>query len=523
MKEKLLQKKLFWGFLALGTAMLACSRQAPEASPWNPSDIDMIKTPCPAGVDLSGVCLITPTPTVPWFLPPTRSPDQPIFTPTPDEPRIVPTLRQDPDEYTVQPGDTLAIIANRYSVSYEEIARLNEITDPNSLDIGQFLLIPAPTPAGEAPGFKIIPDSELVYGPMSTTLDLAAFVSEKNGFLADYVEEVEGVERTGSEILLKVSEDFSVNPRLLLAVLEYSSGWVSSKDVIDSYQKYPIGYFDENRSGLYKQLAYAAINLNRGFYLWEVNAIPAWLLADGAIIPVNSRINAGTAGVQQLMAVLFAKDAWSEAVSEEGLYQTYSDLFGYPFDYSIEPFIPSNLQQPEMQLPFEPGIAWSFTGGPHPGYGEGSAWAAVDFAPPGELPGCVDSNAWVTAIANGLVVKSENGIVVTDLDGDGFIQTGWSVLYLHVKTEDRIESGEFVKAGDRIGHPSCEGGVSSGTHLHLARRYNGMWISADGDIPFILDGWVSKGTGKLYDGFLVKNGISIEAWNGKREENQIQR
>ena len=189
----MLQKKLVWGIIALGAAMLACAREAPAATPWNPSDLDIIKTPCPAGVDLDGGCLITPTPTIPWFLPPTRSPEQPILTPTPDSPRVVPTLRQEPDEYIVQSGDTLAIIANRYSVSYEEIAKLNDITDPNSVGVGQYLLIPAPTPSGSAPSFKIIPDSELVYGPMSTTLDLPAFIEEQGGVLSGYSEEVDGI------------------------------------------------------------------------------------------------------------------------------------------------------------------------------------------------------------------------------------------------------------------------------------------------------------------------------------------
>lgn len=516
-------KKIFWGVAALGIAILACAREAPAATPWNPSGLDMIKTPCPAGVDTAGVCLVTPTPTIPWYLPPTRSPDQPVLSPTPDPPRVVPTLRQEPDEYTVQSGDTLASIASRYSVSYEEIARLNNITDPNSVSVGQYLLIPAPVPSGEAPGFKIIPDSELVFSPMSITLDLGKFVADQGGFLAGYSEEVDGQIMTGPAIIQKVAEDFSVNPRLLLAVLEYTGGWVRSKTIEDVAQKYPLGYFDENRSGLYKQLTWAANNLNRGFYHWQVNAVAAWLLTDGTIIPANSRINAGTAGIQQLMAELYQKDDWLKAVQEDGLFKTYTELFGYPFDYAIEPLIPVDLQQSVLQLPLEPKVAWSFTGGPHAAYGDGSAWGALDFAPPGDTAGCVDSEAWVTAVSNGLVVKSENGIVDVDLDGDGFIQNGWSVLYLHIATKDRIASGTTIKAGDRIGHPSCEGGVSTGTHLHIARRYNGMWISADGKLPFVMDGWKSTGTGTEYDGFLVKNDVSIEAWNGRREENQIQR
>ena len=237
------QKKFLWGIIALGIAILACSRQAPAATPWNPSDLSNINTPCPAGVDTGGICQTTPTPTVPWFLPPTRSPDQPILTPTPDAPRIVPTLRQEPDEYIVHAGDTLAGIASRYSVSYDDIAKLNNITDANSVSVGQFLLIPAPVPSGEAPGFKIIPDSEEVYGPMSTTLDLAAFIKGQGGYLATYSEEVDGVNLSGSAIIQKVAEDFSVNPRLLLAVLEYTGGWVRSSIDRGWFSKISIGLF----------------------------------------------------------------------------------------------------------------------------------------------------------------------------------------------------------------------------------------------------------------------------------------
>ncbi len=76
---------------------------------------------------------------------------------------------------------------------------------------------------------------------------------------------------------------------------------------------------------------------------------------------------------------------------------------------------------------------------------------------------------------------------------------------MHIESRDRCLAGTDLQAGERIGHPSCEGGVSTGTHVHVARKYNGVWISADGSIPFEMDGWISKGQPRsLYDGALIK-------------------
>jgi hypothetical protein len=94
---------------------------------------------------------------------------------------------------------------------------------------------------------------------------------------------------------------------------------------------------------------------------------------------------------------------------------------------------------------------------------------------------------------------------------------------MHIETRDRVGQGTVIRAGDRLGHPSCEGGVTTGTHVHLARKYNGEWISADGPIQFVLDGWVASGTGTPYDGYLSKGAISYEACACRNEFNQISR
>jgi len=62
-----------------------------------------------------------------------------------------------------------------------------------------------------------------------------------------------------------------------------------------------------------------------------------------------------------------------------------------------------------------------------------------------------------------------------------------------------------------IGHPSCEGGPASGTHLHIARKYNGEWIGAAGPLPFKMDGWTPHTGFRPYEGTLNREGQVVVA------------
>jgi LasA protease len=470
--------------------------------------------------DWTPTSIVNPTNTV---MPSATLAEVIFITPTPDPPKPLPTLRADVEQYIVQSGDTLNLIARQYGISVYAISLANDLVNPNLIEVGQVLLIPPPDPDASAPAFKIIPDSELVYSPATVDFDIARFIQDQGGYLASYSEIVDDVLVSGAQIVERISREYSVNPRLLLVLLEYQSGWVTQANPNGETLDYPMRAFDAWRIGLFRQLSWAANNLNRGYYLWKVNALPTLSLEDGIVVPMDATVNPGTAGVQYFFSLLNGREDWEKAISEQGLAATFISFFGYPFDLAIEPLIPEDLQQPALQLPFEPGEIWSFTGGPHGGWGDGSAWSALDFAPPGGPRGCVLSSSWVVAVADGLVVRSGNGAVVQDLAGDGYEQTGWSILYLHIDSHNRVKPGTFLQTGDRIGHPSCEGGVSSGTHLHIARRFNGEWIPADQSIPFEMDGWLSMGYGVEYYGYLNRDGKVVEALNGRFPANDIQR
>ena len=444
--------------------------------------------------------------------------------PTPNAPMALPPLRTFEIQYTIQSGDSLARIALLNQVSVKQIVERNEIKDPNLIKPGDILIIPPASINEQASSFKIIPESELIYSPSAKDFDTESVVWQFNGKLSRYEETLEdGSHLAGAEIVQRVADENGVNPRLLLAVLEYQSGWVRSEGKNGIPAAYPLGLLNPYQTGLYKQLGLAANELLRGSTLWEQGSLAVWTLSDGDVMLIDPTINPATAGVQYFFSLVKTKPEWKITVSEAGLFATYEQMFGYPFTFTIEPLVPEGLTQPEFILPLAPGDVWLLTSGPHWGYGTGSIWAALDFAPPGAEDdyGCYESDAPVLAVADGLVVRSGAAAVVLDLDGDGSEQTGWTVHYFHIGTEGRVPVGTQVASGDVIGYASCEGGITSGTHFHVARRYNGVWIGAAGRIPFNLGGWIATSYGTVYDGILTKDGETVEAYNGRADINKI--
>ncbi len=53
--------------------------------------------------------------------------------------------RTGPTQYTVQAGDTLTKISTQYNVTVGDIMRANNMSNPNYIQPGQVLIIPAPT------------------------------------------------------------------------------------------------------------------------------------------------------------------------------------------------------------------------------------------------------------------------------------------------------------------------------------------------------------------------------------------
>jgi LasA protease len=408
--------------------------------------------------------------------------------------------------YYTRSGDSLPALIGRFGVPSEEIISQIDLPSQGFLEPGVQLLVGRPNyPVG--PAEIMYPDSEIVYSASASGFDVGDFATEAGGYLSTYGEYIQGdIWLSGVQIVERIAEGYSLNPRLLLLLLEYQNNWVYGTPSRNGIA-YPLGHIDSERRGLYQQLIWGAQHLSIGYFGWREGSLTDVYTINGEKININPTLNAGTATLQFLFSQLYVRGEWEDILYGPESIQLLSELmFGDPWQYAqkVGALIPAGLTQPEMTLPFLPGRSWNYSGGPHGTWSTYAPMGAIDFAPSG-VSGCKWSEDWVTATAPGVVVKADEGVVILDLDGDGLEETGWNILFLHIATQDRVARGEKLEVGDLIGHPSCERGFSSGTHVHLARKYNGEWLAADGQVPFILSGWQVEAGEKPYQGTLRRD------------------
>ena len=453
--------------------------------------------------------------------------------------------------YRAQSGDTVAVVAKRFGVDPAEITSPQPIVGEGLLTAGQILLLPEDVKLWESDE-KLLPDSEIVYGPSAVGFNVNEYINHEGGYLSQHEEYLRSTGWTSAaDIITRVALENSINPRLLLALLEYSSGCVEGDEVGRLDEGVVLGVQAYKRKKLYGQLWWASNMLSSGYYGWRSGSLLEFELPNGEIYRPSPDTNAGSVALRYYFAQLWKEnlsiqryvgvendildyESWERALDTEvGLPALYQEMFGDPWEHAEKAgtLLPGGLKQPELILPFESGRVWSYASGPHPAWQTEGAMAALDFAPATAQGGCVESNAWVVAVADGPVVRSAHGAVVQDLDHNGQKaiisdmdeRTGWAILYMHIASKDRVEEGTYLHAGDRIGHPSCEGGPATGTHLHIARKYNGEWIAADGPVPFVLDGWRAHAGEQVYKGTLTKGDLVVIASTVGTRASQLSR
>lgn len=182
----------------------------------------------------------------------------------------------------------------------------------------------------------------------------------------------------------------------------------------------------------------------------------------------------------------------------------------------------------ELRLPWSAGETWYLTSGPH-----SNKRSALDFAPPNLDPRTGKLYAdpcsrkrgdayWVRAAADGyFTAVLRKGCPCVQIQHDD----GTTTNYFHLRRSSvkrlGFKVGDPVRAGQALGHPSCEVGPrrcgathpASGVHVHFHRTNaaTGARLPAD---RAVLSGWTVKAVGRKRDGVMIK-GEEVRETRGK--------
>ena len=150
----------------------------------------------------------------------------PTYTPFPKHPEYNPGELVD---YVAQAGDTLPALAAHFNTSIAKIRAANEQipADATTMPPSMPMKIPIYYLPFWGTQVQIVPDSQYVNGPAAVGFDTSAFVSSHPGWLKDYRAYVEGDNHTGAEIVDIVAINYSVSPRVLLAILDFAQAGVA--------------------------------------------------------------------------------------------------------------------------------------------------------------------------------------------------------------------------------------------------------------------------------------------------------
>lgn len=362
---------------------------------------------------------------------------------------------------------------------------------------------PLPRPAG-LPEI-LVADDRFAFEPDFYAAEVQAFLEAQDSVLAQATFPVGQGEDTFAHALVGHCIRYSLNPKVLLALIEVESGLVRGNGTGGEMQ-WTFGYRDAKWQGLELQLQWAAYTLADGFR--EARSKETPLLTDGTLAPIPGEAGAATQSVLRLLAYTADAERFAMLRSDGpgSFVATYQALFGQdprlPLDDSWEP-----SRRPFLQLPFQ-GFAlissyfdheypiFRANGSILPYSGERGSQSydghdGWDYA--------LGTGTPILAAADGRVVfaglldtlcATPAGLVVLD-HGNGY-----RTLYWHLQRVDALEGTE-VAAGQRIGTVGSTG-CSTGPHLHLSVEFLGRdtdpygWCGSD-EVPE--DPWATHPAG----------------------------
>ncbi|MGQ9787295.1 MAG: LysM peptidoglycan-binding domain-containing protein [Anaerolineae bacterium] len=396
---------------------------------------------------------------------------------------LAPAVAAPPDQteqvYFVQAGDTLYTIALRFGVTVEDLIAINQIQDPNLIQIGQRLLIPAAreeipsTPPADETG-TYATQAPPTHQPQVYIVQPGDTLSSISARLGVTVEELVEVNQLSDPDYLKVGQELRIpgtelptsypHPfyQVQLAPLPVAQGETLLVRAILREPAALSGEFDGRPLHFVttEQGGWALVGVHAlqsiGMYSLTLHARPR--SGEEVTLTLPIRVRGGGYATEDVFlpperrALL---DPELVAAEEAHMKTIWSQLSPYPL---WEGLFKMPLQEERVTSPF--GTRRSYNGGPVSGFHTGIDLGGEEGTP-------------VYAPARGRVALSEaltvRGKVVVIDHGVGVFSG-----FFHL-AQNLVQNGQMVQAGELIGYLGNTG-LSSGAHLHWEMRVTGIAV-----------------------------------------------
>jgi murein DD-endopeptidase MepM/ murein hydrolase activator NlpD len=359
----------------------------------------------------------------------------------------------------------------------------------------------------------VVSDGQFVWGPNVGAFSIQAFLQTIQSPLLPYAVELESWARYST-----------VNPRVLLAVLESNYGSVTGLDPSIDPESVR-GMIEQTAMDLslaFYQHLYSFGERSKGGPPLLAKGVQTFSFEDGVQADLLWSPSSGSYAISaidaksQLLAETFSSQSLGGASS-------FETIWGYFFP-DTDPLDTSNNLEPgspppdeTFQFPFPLDATWTFSGA-HSWSG-GSSYpdrSSMDFNTPwSNYPNAPYKNTVAAAAGDAVVRVPYTGRAPcwVEIDHGG----GWKTHYYHL-----VNLGASGPVGPMsrnqliggIGQEVCNGGFATGPHVHFALFYNGAPYDLDG---LKLSGWTvhegPRDSNAYNTGYLERDGVTVSPWN----------
>jgi murein DD-endopeptidase MepM/ murein hydrolase activator NlpD len=348
-----------------------------------------------------------------------------------------------------------------------------------------------------APRAAVIEPNRFFYADNFNVPQIQAYLDTQPGPLKDFRTSVGNREHSFAEILGSQTSLYSINPQVVLALIEQQSGLITQPGTDAERLDWALNFRGENGNyrGLMTQVRWAIRELHRAQR--DFPAGPELVYSDASHSPMPAGLNLGGYAVARVLAATTTADGLVAKLEggNDSFVAVFTRLFGDPrvpaeTVHSVaEPFLTLPLDRPyaissffDHDAPFlqHNGSIVTYRGDRDPvlSYDGHDGW---DYAARPPAP--------VLAAADGTVVFAGNsddgcGVAYAVIIDHG---NGYRTLYWHLD-EVLIEPGP-VTGGTRIGIVGASGCVT-GPHLHFQVQFLGRdtdpygWCGPAGQNPW---------------------------------------